>query len=240
MHLGWLQGELALEPLRPLPCTPRLDSSFRKLGLTPPPPPPQSSGLGAGCFTRSWPAPMVWVRLVARSVQQWWGDEAPFLAGQEGDAGAVWQGKVSCEPPQHGVMPGAGVQGGLCCGRGWQGGGGCRGWELSPGLYREVVGKLCASEGKKRRASKHPQPRGAFLHAPRSRVPEPRTGRGHPHCRSPRATLLLGSGLFGARSGGAGRGPHSPVSSGSGRSPQCFHRCHPGTGAQGRPPPRTR
>lgn len=101
MHLGWLQGELALEPLRPLPCTPRLDSSFRKLGLTPP---PQSSGLGAGCFTRSWPAPMVWVRLVARSVQQWWGDEAPFLAGQEGDAGAVWQGKVSCEPPQHGVM----------------------------------------------------------------------------------------------------------------------------------------
>lgn len=40
MHLGWLQGELALEPLRPLPCTPRLDSSFRKLGLTHPPPPP--------------------------------------------------------------------------------------------------------------------------------------------------------------------------------------------------------
>lgn len=42
MHLGWLQGELALEPLRPLPCTPRLDSSFRKLGLTPPPPPPKA------------------------------------------------------------------------------------------------------------------------------------------------------------------------------------------------------
>lgn len=65
-------------------------------------------------------------------------------------------------------------------------------------------------------------------------------GGEHPHRRSPRATLPLGSGLCGARSGGAGPGPRSRASSGSGRSPPCSRRCRPGTGARGRPPRRTR
>lgn len=56
MRLGWLQGELALGPLWPLHHNPRLGSSFRKLGLTPPRA-LQSSGLEAGCFTRSRASP---------------------------------------------------------------------------------------------------------------------------------------------------------------------------------------
>lgn len=176
-------------------------------------------------------------------MQQWQGDAPPFSAGRGGESGAVQQGKASREPPRHGAMRrvlGARV-GSAAAGAGAgrvEGGAEAGSSALAP--WSKVAGKLCASEGKERRASKHPQPRGAFLRAPRSRVPESCARGEHPHPCSPRATLLLGSGLSGARSGGAGPGPRSPASSGSGRSPLCSRRCRPGTGAQGRPPPRTR
>lgn len=101
MRLGWLQGELALGLLQHLHHAPRLGSSFRKLGLIPP---LKALAWELDASRGAGPAPAAWVRLVARSVQQWQGDAPPFSAGRGGESGAVWQGKASREPPRHRAM----------------------------------------------------------------------------------------------------------------------------------------
>ena len=82
MRLGWLQGELALGPLWPLPHTPRLGSSFRKLVD----PSLKAMAWELDASRGAGPAPAVWVRLVGRSVQQWMMNPL----SQQGKGGEGW------------------------------------------------------------------------------------------------------------------------------------------------------
>lgn len=79
---------------------------------------------------------MVWVRLVARSVQQQWGDEPPSSQGEVGWLGLCGRGRCSVSFHGMGRCDMCWEQGGALLQQ-EQGLAGCRGrrgWELSPHL----------------------------------------------------------------------------------------------------------